>query len=509
VSDPTGNPYVPGTAPTCRGVPDIGELSGNITGDGYFIYSDGVPSSEGGTSLSSPLMLGQWARVQAAASSAVQSKGGVGFANALIYKQAADANSCTTSPCANAPSYARDFFDVTQSELGAGNGVYQPGPGWDYGSGWGSINVANFTQDVDGSINAAGPATSPEKDAVDVTTAAMTSPTGNATNPVDVSLGNEPSLDLAHATLTTSPDAATITATLTGPSLGSAPPSDASGGNSYYVAWEYGGKVYYLRANEPSAGSFNYTSGATGTYGQSSTYGYNDTTNSAATGSFNAATHTVTISVPAQEVGSPDLGSALTVPQAFDQLNGTPAGVSLTTDSSDDLTAITQDGGRADSIGEEVILGGAAALGSSASGSATFGGSGAGSGSGGGAGPTTAACRIGGPVVHAFARATGKGVTSHGVSSDRGCQGRIVSVGVAIARSVGHRCRFLDAKHKFGRVTSCAPRDFLRARGTKRWSYSRKLRLPKGVYLLWAHATNSRHRTTRNTAHKHIFLRLR
>ena len=75
MSDPTGNPYLPASAPTCRGVPDIGMLSGNITGDGYFIYSDGVPASEGGTSLSSPLMLGQWARVQAAASKSYPVRG--------------------------------------------------------------------------------------------------------------------------------------------------------------------------------------------------------------------------------------------------------------------------------------------------------------------------------------------------------------------------------------------------------------------------------------------------
>lgn len=494
-STPTGTPYAPGTAPTCRGVPDIGDLSGNITGDGYFIYIDGNPSSEGGTSLSSPLMLGQWARIQAAAANPVQSAGGLGFANPVIYRQASDADGCTTSPCASAPTYARDFFDVTQSEFGVGNGAYQPGPGWDYASGWGAINVANFTQDVDHTTNAAGAGASPERDAVKVSTASMTSPIGNATDPADASVGNQPSLDLSRATLTTSPDGATVTATLTGPSLGSAPSSDASGGDTFYVAWEYGGKVYYLKANQPSAGSFTYTSGNTGTYGQSSTYGYNDTSNSAATGSFDAATHTLTIKAPAKELGSPVRGSALTVPQAFDQLNANAE--SLTTDSSDDLRAISSDGGLADSIGEQVIVGGAAAgAAPGSSGSGTFGG---GRGS----------CRISGPVVHASGHVTRRGITARGVSSNRGCHGRIVSVGVAIARSVGRRCRFLSARHRFGRVTSCRPRDFLRARGTRRWTYSLRLRLPRGVYLLWAHATNSRHKTTRNTAHKHIFLRLR
>jgi hypothetical protein len=82
-------------------------------------------------------------------------------------------------------------------------------------------------------------------------------------------------------------------------------------------------------------------------------------------------------------------------------------------------------------------------------------------------------------------------------------------VGVALARSVGHKCRFLGANGKLGRVIRCRPTDFLRARGTTRWTYGRRLRLAKGVYLVWAHATNSKRQTTRNTARKHIFLRLR
>ncbi len=495
VSQPDGTPYSSG-APTCRGVPDVADLSGNVTGDGYFMYIDGEPSSEGGTSLSSPLMMGQWARIQAAAAKTVQGKGGLGFADPVFYAQAKDADTCSSSPCANAAVYNRDFFDVTESEYGAGNGAYQPGPGWDYASGWGALNVANFIQDVDGTTSAADAAAAAEKPAVQVSTATMTSPVGNATDPADVSLGNEASLDLTKATLTTSPDGSTIIATLTGPSLGSSPPADAPGGNIFRVAWEYQGKVYYAEADQPSADSFTYTSGNTGTYGTSSTYGYNSTSNSAATGSFDAAAHTITIKVPAKEVGSPAIGSALTVPQAFDQLN--TGALSLTTDSSDSLVPVSTDGGLADSIGQEVIVGGATT--GSSSGSGTFGGSG---------GRGAICTKAGGPVVHAKARVSGHGIKAHGVSSNRGCRGHIVSVAVAIARSIGHKCQFLLPSGKFGKTTSCRPRHFLRARGRGRWTFARRLRLPKGVYLLWAHATNSRHQTTRNTARKHIFMRLR
>jgi pseudomonalisin len=495
VSTPTGTLYTPGSAPICRGVPDVADLSGNITGDGYFIYIDGEPSSEGGTSLASPLMMGQWTRVQAAASKTVQSAGGLGYANPVIYAQAKDADTCTADPCTNAPTYERDFFDVTQSEYGAGNGAYDPSPGWDYASGWGALNVDNFTQDVDGSTSAAYAAASPETAAVQVTTASMTSPEGNATDPIDVSLGNQPSLDLTKATLTTSSNGSTITATLTGPSLGSSPPADATGGNTFYVAWEYGGKVYYASADQSSANSFTYTSGDTGTYGTSSTYGYNNTASSAATGSFNSSTHTITINVPAKEVGSPAVGSALTVPQAFDQLDATPVDLDETTDSSDDLTPISTDRGKADSIGEEVIVGGVA---TPVTKTGTFGG--------------TAPCKVGGPVVHVKAKLSGKGIAAHGVSSNHGCSGHITSVDVAIARSVsgnGTKCRFLGTNGKYGKTTSCQPRNFVRVHGTTKWTYSRKLRFTKGVYFLWAHATNSSGKTTRDNYKKRIFFRLR
>ena len=488
VSQPDGTPYS-GAPPTCRGVPDVADLSGNVegvstsgvAGDGYFIYIDGEPSSEGGTSLSSPLMMGQWARVQSAASTAAQSKGGLGFANPVIYAQAKDADTCSASPCPTSDAvYNRDFFDVTESEFGAGNGAYQPGPGWDYASGWGSLNVANFIKDVDGTTSAPSAAAPPELPAVQVSTASMTSPVGNATDPADVSLGNEPPLDLTRATLTTSSDGSVITATLTGPSLGAAPPSDASGGDSFIVAWEYNGKVYFAEAAQPSADTFTYTSGNTGTYGNSSTYGYNTTASSAATGSFDATTHTITIHVPAKEVGSPDIGSALTVPQAFSVLDGTPVDLALTTDSSDDLTPVSVDAGKADSIGEEVIVGGAASSTATATGSATFGGLPS-SGRGTGTTLSARACRIGGPVVHGTATATGRGIKAHGVTNNHGCGGHIVSVAVAIARSIGRKCRFLKANGKWGKVGSCSPAGhFLHARGTARWTYQLRKTLAKG-----------------------------
>ena len=128
LSDVSGNPNTSGV--TCRGIPDVADESGDIATSSYDIYSDelGGDSGEGGTSLSSPLMMGMWARVQAAA------RGGTGFADPLIYAVGK-----------NATEDAADFNDY---EVGT-NGAYQALPGWDYVTGWGTPNLTPLMKDVD------------------------------------------------------------------------------------------------------------------------------------------------------------------------------------------------------------------------------------------------------------------------------------------------------------------------------------------------------------------------
>jgi pseudomonalisin len=128
VSDVSGSPNT--GMVTCRGIPDVSDESGDIATSSYDIYSDelGGASGEGGTSLSSPLMVGMWARVQAAA------RGGTGFANPLIYAVGK-----------NATQDAADFNDYAVGT----NGAYQAMPGWDYVSGWGTPNLTPLMKDVD------------------------------------------------------------------------------------------------------------------------------------------------------------------------------------------------------------------------------------------------------------------------------------------------------------------------------------------------------------------------
>ena len=129
LSDLNGNPNTAGAI--CRGIPDVSDKSGDIATSSYDIYSDelGGASSEGGTSLSSPLMVGMWTRIQAA------SGNGTGFADPDTYRIAE-----------NATDYADDFND---HEAGA-NGFYQATPGWDYVSGWGTLVLTPVMTSLDG-----------------------------------------------------------------------------------------------------------------------------------------------------------------------------------------------------------------------------------------------------------------------------------------------------------------------------------------------------------------------
>jgi pseudomonalisin len=128
VSTPDGN--TSNTGQLCRGVPDVSAISGDIISNGYAIVSDGQESSGGGTSLSSPLWAGMWARVVGTAPAGTS---GYGFANEAIYKIAKDP-----------ARYARSFNDVTVGS----NGLNSALPGYDYVTGFGTPNVRSLIGDV-------------------------------------------------------------------------------------------------------------------------------------------------------------------------------------------------------------------------------------------------------------------------------------------------------------------------------------------------------------------------
>jgi pseudomonalisin len=116
---------VPTAAANVRGVPDIALDADPTTG--ALIYVDGAPVQIGGTSLSSPLALGLWTRLQASHGNKL------GFAAPKLYALYAKAQAGSPLP----PSAVPGFHDVV---LGV-NGAYSATPGYDFTTGLGSLDV--------------------------------------------------------------------------------------------------------------------------------------------------------------------------------------------------------------------------------------------------------------------------------------------------------------------------------------------------------------------------------
>ena len=98
----------------CRGVPDVAAISGDVSSNGYTIVSDGEDSEGGGTSLSSPLWAGMWARVVGAAPRAAAAT--------------ASPTRRSTRSRKDPTRYAESFYDIT---IGT-NGLNPALTGWDY-----------------------------------------------------------------------------------------------------------------------------------------------------------------------------------------------------------------------------------------------------------------------------------------------------------------------------------------------------------------------------------------
>ena len=112
-----------------RGVPDLAFDAAPASG--ALILVNGAYYQIGGTSLAAPLFTGFYARIQAAHAN------GLGFPAATLY--------------AGAASHPDWFHDVTAG----GNGGYAARAGWDYVTGFGSLQVQNFSSSLGGGASAA------------------------------------------------------------------------------------------------------------------------------------------------------------------------------------------------------------------------------------------------------------------------------------------------------------------------------------------------------------------
>jgi hypothetical protein len=94
-----------------------------------------------------------------------------------------------------------------------------------------------------------------------------------------------------------------------------------------------------------------------------------------------------------------------------------------------------------------------------------------------------------------------KRIRLSGTSRDRGCKstatlaarkGHVLRVYVSIAKVRGrHGCRFLNRKGKLEKLRHCRKPTLLAARGTGRWRFSIRARLPRGRYRIVARGVDS------------------
>jgi pseudomonalisin len=134
IVDQTGRPT--NTGQLCRGVPDVSAISGDVLSNGYTIVSGGADSTGGGTSLSSPLWAGMWARIAGTAPAGTS----YGFANEAIYAIGKDPG-----------RYAQSFHDITQGT----NGLNPAQTGYDYVTGFGVPRLSGLL----GAVQSVQPAT--------------------------------------------------------------------------------------------------------------------------------------------------------------------------------------------------------------------------------------------------------------------------------------------------------------------------------------------------------------
>ncbi len=313
VSDPHGNPYPP-PPPLCRGIPDVAAQSGDVPTNGYTVTMDQANDQQGGgTSLSSPLWLGMWTRIQAASPRAK----GNGFAAATIYRLAADP-----------AKYARDFFDIGGTSTDTAVSCDGPNPfncshsGWDYTTGWGVPNVTNLMLDADGKTaptHLTVPNPSPPQPTFPGTNGGTTcpgpqvvDPTGDAGNYVPGGDGkNVDSMDIVNASFA-SPNATSLQVTIAVNNLQAPPPPANFAAGIWAVFWTYNGIEYFARAQSKGTGPATAWQFTDGTY----TTGFNTVSSITGTATPGAYTGgqagTIVMNVPLADVGSPPAGTSLT-----------------------------------------------------------------------------------------------------------------------------------------------------------------------------------------------------
>lgn len=123
-------PIVPSSEAGLRGVPDVSMCAGGaeVAICAANVFVDGTATLVGGTSLSSPLAMGSWARIESS------HKNKLGFAAPLIYQLAN-----------GGPTPSSTYFNDV---ILGGNGLFTALPGYDYVTGIGSWDISVINKKI-------------------------------------------------------------------------------------------------------------------------------------------------------------------------------------------------------------------------------------------------------------------------------------------------------------------------------------------------------------------------
>jgi hypothetical protein len=250
--------------------------------------------AEGGTSLSSPLWAGMWARVNAA-----HKNGPLGRANDVLYRVAAS------------PAGSTAFFDVTE-----GANPLPATPGWDFPTGLGTPNLVNIIKAADnGNTSAISHAMPHGSDPTPIQSpgvsygcpATFTDPQGDATSLPQ----SAPQLDILHGDVALSSDGTKVRAALTVSNLSAQVPTGWTS-EDWIMYWtqpddgvapppSYTHDYYAVGVSLDATGAITYTDGTIG-FDDSGDYQY--TPVNTVTGSFTPGPNgVVEVDAPLADVG--------------------------------------------------------------------------------------------------------------------------------------------------------------------------------------------------------------
>jgi pseudomonalisin len=284
-----------------KGVPDVAMDADFLLSPAGFV-SNGADTTNGGTSLASPLSLGSWARIQNAHNNTL------GFAAPGLYALSTPGTPTST------------IGGMTDITLGT-NGVYPATPGWDFTTGLGSFDIASVSAQIGKTttVPTGMPCILPGQLVI---SQAPGNQTGAPLNAEDDVVG----INFAEP-YSASVSAETLTITMTVANFAQLP---ALPPNTFWkVYFSFQSQLYFVDmdtvapSGTPAAPEFVY-----GVQTASTTGGTEDTSLGAITGSYSVANNTITWQLPASLIIPPVVtttgvtaGTSGTPPSADSQLS--------------------------------------------------------------------------------------------------------------------------------------------------------------------------------------------